>query len=135
MEKRLFREMPNHYTDEFRHKIIQEFLSTECTKNEIWEKYTGQKKEHGIILRWMRTLGYITDTGNKSVTIVSNLAAMSKSKPNEQDFETLQLQKRISELEKQLKDAEFKAIAFSTMIDIAEKELKIPIRKKLNTKP
>ena len=36
---------------------------------------------------------------------------------------------------KQLQDAELKAIAFSTMVDIAEKELKIPIRKKYNTKP
>ena len=42
---------------------------------------------------------------------------------------------RIAELEKQLKDAELKAIAFSTMVDIAEKEFKIPIRKKFNTKP
>jgi CheY-like chemotaxis protein len=34
-----------------------------------------------------------------------------------------------------MQDAELKAIAFSTMVDIAEKEFKIPIRKKLNTKP
>ncbi|MCO5233419.1 MAG: hypothetical protein M9888_06755 [Chitinophagales bacterium] len=33
------------------------------------------------------------------------------------------------ELEKQLKDAELKAITFSTMVDVAEKEFKIPIRK------
>jgi transposase len=51
------------------------------------------------------------------------------------DFETLQLKKRIAELENQLKDAEMKAIAFSTMVDIAEKEFNIPIRKKFNTKP
>jgi hypothetical protein len=45
------------------------------------------------------------------------------------------LKKRIAELEKQVKDAEMKAIAFSTMVDIAEEEFKIPIRKKFNTKP
>jgi hypothetical protein len=56
-------------------------------------------------------------------------------KRKEESFETFQLKKRISELEKQLKDAEMKAIAFSTMVDIAEEEFKIPIRKKLNTKP
>ena len=50
-------------------------------------------------------------------------------------FEMLQLKKRIQALESQLKDAELKAIAFSTMVDIAEKEFKIPIRKKYNTKP
>lgn len=66
---------------------------------------------------------------------------MAKQKKREtessedKDFETLQLKKRISELEKQLKDAEMKAIAFSTMVDIAEEEFKIPIRKKFNTKP
>jgi len=51
------------------------------------------------------------------------------------DFEVQQMKKRIVELEKQLKDAELKAIAFSTMVDIAEQEFKIPIRKKFNTKP
>jgi len=53
----------------------------------------------------------------------------------EESFEILQLKKRVLELESQLKDAEMKAIAFSTMVDIAEKEFNIPIRKKLNTKP
>jgi len=33
-------------------------------------------------------------------------------------------------LEEQLKTSEIKAIAFSTMVDIAEKEFKISIRKK-----
>lgn len=60
----------------------------------------------------------------------------NKPVKNEDDsFENLQLKKRIAELEKQLKDAEMKAIAFSTMVDIAEDMFKIPIRKKLNTKP
>ena len=52
-----------------------------------------------------------------------------------EDFEILQLKKKISELELHLKDAEMKAIAFSTMVDIAEREFNIPIRKKRNTKP
>lgn len=51
------------------------------------------------------------------------------------EFVTLQLKKRIEELEKQLQTSEIKAIAFSTMVDIAEKEFNIPIRKKYNTKP
>ncbi|MEY2764411.1 MAG: hypothetical protein RLZZ205_835, partial [Bacteroidota bacterium] len=41
------------------------------------------------------------------------------------DFEKLQLQKRIAELEKQVQMAEMKAIAFSTMVDIAEREFNI----------
>ena len=57
------------------------------------------------------------------------------NEPGSEDFETLKLKKRIAELEKQLQTAEMKAIAFSTMVDIAEKEFNIPIRKKYNTKP
>ena len=54
---------------------------------------------------------------------------------DQESFEMIQLKKRIAELEKQLKDAEMKAIAYATMVDIAEKEFNIPIKKKLNTKP
>ena len=65
------------------------------------------------------------------------MAERQQNLPAQEDasFELLQLRKRVEELEKELKDAQMKAIAFSTMVDIAEKELKISIRKKLNTKP
>ena len=43
-----------YYSIEERHKIIQEYISRQCTKAEIWEKYTGQKQEHGNLLKWMR---------------------------------------------------------------------------------
>lgn len=52
-----------------------------------------------------------------------------------EDYEVLKLRKRIEELEKQLQTTEMKAIAFSTMVDIAEKEFNISIQKKHNTKP
>ena len=110
---------------------------------DIWEKYTGQEEEHGQLLRWMRQLGYNTGIKTRRPNIVSNLYPMAQKKikqdkavnNDDESFENLQLKKRIAELEKQLKDAEMKAIAFSTMVDIAEDMFKIPIRKKLNTKP
>jgi hypothetical protein len=87
----------------------------------------------------MRQLGYSTEFSSRRFTFGenNNLMAKKKNPPKigEEYFEVLQLRKRISELENQLKDAEMKAIAFSTMVDIAEKEFEIPIRKKLNTKP
>lgn len=88
----------------------------------------------------MRELGYdiSVKTRRPNFTTESNVNMAKKEKTNQQpieDFETLQLKKRIAELENQLKDAELKAIAFSTMVDIAEKEFNIPIRKKYNTKP
>lgn len=130
---------PNKYfSDSEKHHILRELLESGCTKREIWEKYTGQEEEHGQLLRWMRQLGYDSSvkTGRPNFT-VSNTVTMAKQseKKSSETFETLQLKKRITELENQLKDAELKAIAFSTMVDIAEKEFNIPIRKKYNTKP
>jgi transposase len=128
------------YTDAEKHEIIQDYLTSGRTKRDIWEKYTGQLEEHGQLLRWMRKLGYPEADPVKRVTFVKHIDQM-KNKQNQsteepsESFEKLQLKKRIEELEQQLKDAEMKSVAYSTMIDIAEKEFKIPIRKKYDTKP
>jgi len=141
MERRPIQKKGRHFTREEQHSIIQEMLKHGCSKKEIWKKYTGQEDEHGQLLRWMRKLGYSTEP-----KLLTNFERKDKSMARkrqgeqekiiaEESFENLQLKKRIFELERQLKDAELKAIAYSTMVDIAEKEFKIPIRKKLNTKP
>lgn len=138
MKKIIIPKLPKFFTIEERHLIINEYLSSGLTKDAIWQKYTG-KKDHGVLLEWMRDLGYVPAEQQIKRNVVLRAKAMPKKEthqePVDQDFETLQLKKRISELEKQLKDAELKAIAFSTMVDIAEKEFNIPIRKKFNTKP
>jgi hypothetical protein len=129
----------NHFTVSERHQIIQEMISTKCTKQEVWKKYTGEDEEHGQLLRWMRKLGYNAELPTRRPNFVENNSVMVKKKPViatiGDSFENLQLKKRNLELETQLRDAEMKAVAFSTMIDIAEKEFNIPIRKKVNTKP
>jgi transposase len=129
----------NSFTTSERHQIIREFLRSQCSKREIWERYTGHVEEHGNLLKWMRQLGYTNELSGRRFTFDENVSLMTKKKSTlktpEEPIEIFQLKTRISELEDQLKDAEMKALAFSTMVDIAEKELKISIRKKLNTKP
>lgn len=134
---------PNKYFSEAeKHFIIQELLSTGCTKAQIWEKYTGQKEEHGQLLRWLRQLGYDSSIKTRRPNLGTKTTAMALKKEIKpvtitnglDEFETLQLKKRVADLEKKLKDAEIKAIAYATMVDIAEKEFNIPIRKKYNTK-
>ena len=49
---------PSEFTLSERQQIVEEYLLTKCKKRDIWEKYTGEKEEHGQILRWMRQLGY-----------------------------------------------------------------------------
>ena len=45
-----------------------------------------------------------------------------------------ELQARIKELERRLEDEQLRSEGYSRIIDIAEKEYNIPIRKKPNTK-
>ena len=138
MNKIIFPKPTKFFTTEEKHMVIQDYLSSGRSKDYIWQKYTG-KSDHGRLLGWMRDLGYSCDALNLGSYCSPESDFMSKKKesqdPNNQDFEILQLKKRISELEKRLKEAEIKAIAHSTMVDIAEKEFNIPIRKKFNTKP
>ena len=142
MDEKIIQKAGKYFTETEKHRIIQEMLDCKYTKQEIWQKYTGQEEEHGQLLRWMQALGYNVGIKTRRPNFETKFQVMSKKKisktsthQEEENFEKLQLKKRISELEKQLRDAELKAIAFSTMVDIAEKEFKIPIRKKLNTKP
>ena len=123
--------------------IIEDYLQSGLTKSAIWEKYSGQKEDHGRIVRWMREYGYLSKHDKKNVTFVTLNMPMDKqpkpqeSKPQESvsDFEYLQLQKRILELEKQLQESEMKTIAWQTMVEIAEREFNISIKKKYSTKP
>ena len=136
--QKIVRKPSKYFTDAEKHIIIQEMLEIGCTKRDIWEKYTGQEEEHGQLLRWMRKLGYDDSIPTRRPNFVSNPIQMKKKNSTKEptaSFENLQLKKRIEELEKQLKDAEMKTIAFSTMVDIAEREFNIPIRKKFSTKP
>ena len=121
------------FTLEERHFIVQEYLSSNLAKSQIWEKYTGSKEEHGTILRWLRTFGYKDKIKRKTNIFATNIYKMKSEQEknkSKETFEDLQMKKRIEELEKKLKTAEMKSIAYSTMIDIAEKEFKIKIRKK-----
>ena len=120
-----------------REEMIKEYLTGNYSKVEIWKKYTGQSVEHGKMLHWMRMLGYSEKIENPikrhlSSGFIRQEQPILATKDNPQY--PRDLQKRIKELERQLENAELKAEGYELMIEIAEKELKIPIRKKSDTK-
>ncbi|SEW52507.1 hypothetical protein [Chitinophaga arvensicola] len=47
-----------YYLESDKHLIIKAYLSSNRTKQSIWEEYTGHVEENGKILKWMRELGY-----------------------------------------------------------------------------
>ena len=142
-KRKIIQKKGKHYSETERHSIIREMLKNNWTKQYSWMLYTGEVEERGQLLRWMRKPGYVGKIEHKqfvSKRSIRKFEIKSADMPDKPDsekesFETLQLKKRIAELEKQLKDAGMKAIAWATMVDIAEKEFNIPIKKKFNTKP
>jgi transposase len=117
---------------EEREAMIKEYLTGQYSKIELWKKYTGQETEHGQLLNWMRKLGYISEDKKSRPVKLFYPTLFPLSNSNTED--TNALQRRIKELEKQLENAQLKAEGYELMIEIAEKELKIPIRKKSGTK-
>lgn len=119
-------------TNEEKRKILHDYLSGNETKREVFIRYTGHHAEHGKISKWLRQFNL---KDKKSSSFVSMPKKNKSQKPKATDLEVEILQKRIKDLEDKLETAEMKAITYSTMVDIAEQEFNIPIRKKHNTKP
>ena len=122
------------YPETFKRKIIDEYLISGKPKLVV-------QREHGIkfksaIITWMKQLGYAD--ADKKITILrlSNQLELAKKYSSEQSAskDTKALETRIKELERQLEDEKIRTEMLSRMIDIAETEFKVPIRKKPNTK-
>lgn len=120
-------------------QIIEEYLNSDSTKDAIWIKYTGYCEDHGGLLRWMRKLGYI-DKPKKVYKLAVEPEINKILIEKEEDLEPLaeltpqQYEQKIKLLEKQLFESQLLTEAYLLTIEIAEKELKIPILKKPNTK-
>ena len=122
------------YSETFKRSIIDEYLVSGKPKLVI-------QREHGIkfksaIATWMKQFGYAD--ADKKVTILrlSNQLELTKKYSPEQSAskDAKALEKRIKELERQLEDEKIRTEMLSRMIDIAETEFKVPIRKKPSTK-
>lgn len=119
MGQRDGRKIIRYYDEREKRQLIINYLKSGQSKADFWLQHTG-KEDHGLLVKWMRRLGYLDESQLELLRSKGSIAYMPKDKNNggigADSFETLQLKKRIYELEKQLKDAEMKAIAFSTMV-------------------
>jgi transposase len=122
------------YSEAFKRHVINEYLATGLPKETIQKKYGI--KFNNAILYWMRRLGYVDRPQKVVILHTSNQLELAKKYTPEHDpsKDTRSLEKRIKELEKQLEDEKIRSEMLTRMIDIAETELKVPIRKKPNTK-
>jgi transposase len=119
-----------YYSQAFKRKVIREYLLTDSSSRFLVKKY--EIRSESAIQKWMHQLGYeLTGKQGKSKfeSLIEFNVPKDKKQPSQQE-----LQKRIRELERQLEDEKLRSEAFSRIIDKTEKELKISIRKKPNTK-
>ena len=72
--------------------------------------------------------------GSSKEDIINKTDIMAK-RDSKETIEELQMKEKIKHLEQALVNSELRATALEMMIEVAEKELKINIRKKSNTKP
>ncbi|MFN2458191.1 MAG: hypothetical protein ABR502_08330 [Chitinophagaceae bacterium] len=122
-----------HYDRAFKTKVIEEYLATGCTKMFLIRKYNIQFKS--AIQTWMRVLGYSDPNGQPQKFKFGKIIFTSLPKhPNSSDLAPADSQKKIRELQRQLEDEKLRSEAYQRIIEKAEKELKIPIRKKSATR-
>jgi transposase-like protein len=119
-----------HYPLEFKHAVIKEYLSGSIGHNALLRKY--DIRINGGIHRWMRQLGYAEEK-DRYLALLKPLVLPPK-KESKAAPATTDLQQRIKELERQLEDEQLRSEAYRRIIDIAEKDYNLPIRKKPNTK-
>jgi transposase-like protein len=115
-----------HYPDELKVSIVQEYLSTNQSLAEITSKYKLGSKNS--INNWMRIFG-LNSRNEEAIKLDTIMRKESPITPEVQELEN-----RVKTLEKELAYEKLRGRALNTMIDIAERELKISIRKKSGAK-
>ena len=112
----------NRFEISFRRWLISQLDGGHMSPLEIRERFKLSRKNYrGALKKWQERY---------SDELHVSLQAMN----TKDRADNKQLEKRIKELEKQLELAKMKNIALNTMIDIAEQDYKLEIRKKSGPK-
>jgi len=120
------------YEESFRRMVIEEYLSTGCKKKGLLSKYGIGGK--GALQRWMRLYGYSDPHTKRKQSAKFAVTLPSFFTMPSDKVDSVDLQKKIQELERLLLDEKIRSEAYLRIIEKAEEELKIKIKKKPSTK-
>src|SRR5580765_19159 len=111
----------SHYSEEFKWRVVQEVLSGKYNKDQARQIYGI--KSNCAILYWMRKY-----SGNEDYrythAFANGIKDMQHSKENQE------LKERIDQLEEELRRSTLRADIWQKMIEVAEEQLQIEIKKK-----
>ena len=128
------------YSEELKHHICQEFMLGGIGIRDLSKKYNISC--HSSIDDWLKKYRYrqkmddisiklsTVHIGLEHFDIIKELAKMSLQESTSNDANS----DEVKRLKKELEDAKLRAEAYLRVIEIAEKELNLVIRKKSNTK-
>ena len=121
------------YSLELRHQICKEHVINGVKLADLVRKY--ELSCHSLIHGWLRQLGYLPGVNRRtgvSYLRFENLDDLNKKSDHNKSL--TDEQKQIALLKQELADSKLLAEGYRRMIEIAEQELKMPIRKKASTK-
>lgn len=123
--------MNKTYSEELKKQAVFKVLSGAMRKSEA-------VLEYGIcsptsLDRWLERYGHGILSEHQE--LLQHMGTRKKKEAFKGEMPELEaLQRELAEANKRVRAAELRAEAYSLMIDLAEKELKVSIRKKSNTK-
>lgn len=112
----------SQYSEEFKRKVCQEYLEGSDSRTTIERKY---KLGNSRLTSWLKSFGF---TIKKPIYVSSYVMPAKKDPKPQPEDESVKL------LKKQLEDALLEKELYRKMIEVAERDLKIDIRKKSATK-
>lgn len=118
---------------ELKDQIIQEYLATGCGYRKLQKKYGFSRT---TICNWVQIYQGIHNLPPTNLQQKHYLDPMKRKQQKEQQGSTeneAALLQKIAALEKQLAHQELRAEVLDTLINVAEKQLHISIRKKPGT--
>ena len=111
------------FTEAFKRHVVVEVESGRISQSEASRKY--DILGHSTIQKWCRKYGKVPSQRGKKAGL---------KRMDEKEMELLRLRNEIKALKQELEDARFKNVVLETLVDVAERELEIPIRKKYGAK-
>ena len=112
-----------YFSESFKIQIVREIESGKATQSELTRKYGI--KGHSTVLRWLRKYGSLPLSTKKKCETMNHL----------NNEELLRYENEIKELKKELESSRMRNVVLETMIDVADRELGINLRKKCGAKP
>lgn len=116
----------NQFTDELKFQVVQEYMNTDVSQRELMQKFNIRGVN--TIKKWMRKFD-LQAPSQQEIELQRAMAKQKEKTPYEKELEA-----KVKKLEQQLDDEQLRTLALDTMIEIAERDLKISIRKKSGAK-